>query len=294
MSAFCAANHPGVRQEVAADRHPAPRARRPARPRRGSGCRRAGATSPALRAAASAARGDPARPWRVRAVTPSVSPSASAGSSECAGFTMDATPTCLRHSALRARRHFAADVTFHHDPRPGRPAISTRVQTPPIPLREGAAVSSFRHPAVAYVAGVLALAAAYYGAAKVGQTLRYTASVAAMWPPAGVGIAALYLWGLRWWPGVLIGEIVVNAELHFAEPCDPARQPARSADRQHGRDRARRGAAHPPDRAARRARPGRSGRSACFALAALAAAISATIGTVSMLAGGIVDTGATR
>src|SRR4029453_5183142 len=26
-------------------------------------------------------------------------------------------------------------------------------------------------------------------------------------------IAALYLWGLRWWPGVLLGEIVVNAHL---------------------------------------------------------------------------------
>jgi integral membrane sensor domain MASE1 len=52
-----------------------------------------------------------------------------------------------------------------------------------------------------------------YGAAKVGQTLRYTASVSAIWPPAGLGIAALYLWGMRWWPGVLLGEIVVNGEL---------------------------------------------------------------------------------
>ena len=61
--------------------------------------------------------------------------------------------------------------------------------------------------------GVLLLAAAYYGAAKVGQTLRYTASVSAIWPPAGLGIAALYLWGLRWWPGVLLGEILVNGQL---------------------------------------------------------------------------------
>src|SRR5215210_7882760 len=72
----------------------------------------------------------------------------------------------------------------------------------------GVRVSSLR-----YVAGVLALAAAYYGAARVGQTLRYTASVSAIWPPAGLGIAALYLWGLRWWPGVLLGEIVVNGHL---------------------------------------------------------------------------------
>src|SRR3954467_9423940 len=64
-----------------------------------------------------------------------------------------------------------------------------------------------------YVAGVLVLAAAYYGAAKLGQTLRYTASVSAIWPPAGLGIAALYLWGLRWWPGILLAELVVNTEL---------------------------------------------------------------------------------
>jgi signal transduction histidine kinase len=64
-----------------------------------------------------------------------------------------------------------------------------------------------------YVAGVLALAAAYYAAAKVGQTLRYTASVSAIWPPAGLGIGALYLWGLRWWPGIFIGELLVNGEL---------------------------------------------------------------------------------
>src|SRR3954454_11928145 len=70
-----------------------------------------------------------------------------------------------------------------------------------------------KSPSVRYAAGVLALALAYYCAAKLGQALRYTASVAAIWPPAGVGIAALYLWVLRWWPGVLLAELVVNAQL---------------------------------------------------------------------------------
>ena len=55
--------------------------------------------------------------------------------------------------------------------------------------------------AARYAYGVAALAFAYYAAAKLGQALRYTASVSAVWPPAGVGIAALYLYGLRWWPG---------------------------------------------------------------------------------------------
>src|SRR6186713_249015 len=70
-----------------------------------------------------------------------------------------------------------------------------------------------RRPSLRYVAGVLLLGAAYYGAAKLGQTLRYTASVAAIWPPAGLGIAALYLWGTRLWPGVFVGELLVNGEL---------------------------------------------------------------------------------
>jgi signal transduction histidine kinase len=74
---------------------------------------------------------------------------------------------------------------------------------------------------VRYVAGVALLGAAYYGAAKLGQTLRYTASVSAIWPPAGLGMAALYVFGLRWWPGVLLGETIINAELVFDNPAFP-------------------------------------------------------------------------
>jgi signal transduction histidine kinase len=64
-----------------------------------------------------------------------------------------------------------------------------------------------------YVGAVLALAIAYYGTAKLAQSVRYTASVSAIWPPAGLGIAALYLWGLRLWPGIFLAEIAVNAQL---------------------------------------------------------------------------------
>ena len=72
-------------------------------------------------------------------------------------------------------------------------------------------------PAVRYIGAILALALAYYGAAKLAQSVRYTASVSAIWPPAGLGIAALYLWGLRLWPGVFLGELVVNAQLLTGE-----------------------------------------------------------------------------
>ena len=62
-------------------------------------------------------------------------------------------------------------------------------------------------PRARYITGILALALAYYGAAKAGQALSYTGSVSAIWPPAGLGIAVLYLWGLRWWPGVFLGAL---------------------------------------------------------------------------------------
>src|SRR3954447_20128622 len=91
--------------------------------------------------------------------------------------------------------------------------MSTRVHLPPVPLVSRVTARAVRRRVLAQLRGVLFLAAAYFAAAKVGQTLRYTASVAAMWPPAGVGIAALYLRGTRWWPGIFVGECIVNAQL---------------------------------------------------------------------------------
>jgi signal transduction histidine kinase len=62
-----------------------------------------------------------------------------------------------------------------------------------------------------YVAGVLALAGAYYAAAKVGYELEFAGPVAAIvWLPAGVAIGFLSLGGLRFWPGVLVGDLLAN------------------------------------------------------------------------------------
>ena len=54
------------------------------------------------------------------------------------------------------------------------------------------------------------LAALYYVAAKIGLRLAYlNGTVTALWPPVGVGIAALVLYGTRLWPGIVIGDLLV-------------------------------------------------------------------------------------
>src|SRR6187455_3860354 len=56
---------------------------------------------------------------------------------------------------------------------------------------------------------VLLLALAYYVAAKIGLRLAYLdGAVTALWPPVGVGIAALVLYGPRLWPGIVIGDLL--------------------------------------------------------------------------------------
>jgi signal transduction histidine kinase len=135
---------------------------------------------------------------------------------------------------------------------------------------------------------VVFLAAAYYGAAKVGQTLRYTASVSAIWPPAGLGIAALYLWGLRWWPGVLLGELVVNGELLLDDGSFPigsllGQQTGNMAEIVVGAFLLRRLIG--PNAAMDRVEQ----VGGMLVALGVATAISATAGTVSMVAGGVVD-----
>src|SRR5205807_8945984 len=67
-------------------------------------------------------------------------------------------------------------------------------------------------PCVRYVVQVGALAAVYFGAAKVGLLLATVgAQVTLVWPSTGLALAALLLRGPRLWPGVALGAILVNA-----------------------------------------------------------------------------------
>jgi integral membrane sensor domain MASE1/anti-sigma regulatory factor (Ser/Thr protein kinase) len=63
-----------------------------------------------------------------------------------------------------------------------------------------------------YAVKVAGLAGTYYGAAKLGLDLAFAAkSVTAVWPPTGIALAALILWGYRLWPGVVLGALLANS-----------------------------------------------------------------------------------
>src|SRR6267142_6598142 len=63
----------------------------------------------------------------------------------------------------------------------------------------------------AYVARVGMLASAYVVTAKLGLLMDAVGGFATtVWPPTGISLAALYLFGFRLWPGVALGAFVVN------------------------------------------------------------------------------------
>ena len=62
------------------------------------------------------------------------------------------------------------------------------------------------------VVRILLIAGAYFGSAKLGLALAYEqGNVTAVWPPTGIALAALVIWGYRCWPGVALGALLANA-----------------------------------------------------------------------------------
>jgi serine phosphatase RsbU (regulator of sigma subunit)/integral membrane sensor domain MASE1 len=62
-----------------------------------------------------------------------------------------------------------------------------------------------------YLAKIGVIAGAYYGSAKLGLGLAFeTSSVTAIWPPTGIALAALVIWGRSVWPGVALGALLAN------------------------------------------------------------------------------------
>jgi signal transduction histidine kinase len=61
-----------------------------------------------------------------------------------------------------------------------------------------------------YASSVALVAATYYLAGRLGLELGYLdGAVAALWPPAGLGLAVLFLYGIRLWPGIVIGDLLL-------------------------------------------------------------------------------------
>nr|WP_202541540.1 MASE1 domain-containing protein [Streptomyces sp. SID2563] len=59
---------------------------------------------------------------------------------------------------------------------------------------------------------VVGVAAAYYGAARLGLLREVTvhgAVVTPLWPPTGIALGCLLYFGLRVWPGIAVGSLVV-------------------------------------------------------------------------------------
>jgi signal transduction histidine kinase len=138
---------------------------------------------------------------------------------------------------------------------------------------------------VRYVVLVCALAGAYYGAAQIGYTLKFTGAVAAIvWLPVGVGIAFLYLGGLSLWPGVVLGDLLANQ--YDTLPVGSA------VGQTLGNTLEVLVAAYLLRRLVRNGRPLDSVTGVCGLLVAIFAgtAVSATIGPLSLRLGGVLKT----
>jgi integral membrane sensor domain MASE1 len=59
---------------------------------------------------------------------------------------------------------------------------------------------------------ILALAAAYYGAGNVGLLFEIVrGQVTPLWPPTGIALVGLFVLGVRAWPGITLGALLLNA-----------------------------------------------------------------------------------
>ena len=62
-----------------------------------------------------------------------------------------------------------------------------------------------------WLARVLGVAILYLATAKLGFLMAiHPGNVTAVWPPSGIALAALLLWGNRLWPGIWLGSFLAN------------------------------------------------------------------------------------
>jgi integral membrane sensor domain MASE1 len=62
-----------------------------------------------------------------------------------------------------------------------------------------------------YLAGITAFTVVYFAAAKFGLWLAPLDYVTPLWPPTGIALAVILIFGYRYWPAILIGALAVSA-----------------------------------------------------------------------------------
>jgi diguanylate cyclase (GGDEF)-like protein len=68
-----------------------------------------------------------------------------------------------------------------------------------------------RDPRVKYTARLILVTATYFAAAKAGLEFAFgNESVTSIWPPSGVALAVVLIWGYRMWPAVAAGAFLAN------------------------------------------------------------------------------------
>ncbi|MGW3121512.1 MASE1 domain-containing protein [Streptomyces sp. NPDC001107] len=81
-------------------------------------------------------------------------------------------------------------------------------------------IEDLRRPAVRALQ-TLAVAACYFAAGRLGllrQLVVEGAVVTPIWPPTGVAVACLLLFGLRIWPGIALGALLVVMSISSVQP----------------------------------------------------------------------------
>src|SRR5437762_4804238 len=65
---------------------------------------------------------------------------------------------------------------------------------------------------LSYPAAMVTIAAVYFGAAKLGLSMAPPGAeqVTLVWPPTGISLAILLIFGYRFWPGIAFGALLVN------------------------------------------------------------------------------------
>ena len=61
------------------------------------------------------------------------------------------------------------------------------------------------------LSGFALLTTAYFAAGKLGLSVAFVnASASAVWPPAGLALGAMLVFGVRAWPAIATGALLVN------------------------------------------------------------------------------------